>query len=182
MQNQWLESNLPAARVTKQCQPNYISALIHSLDFRLEPRPRPRPRPRTTANITHTMNAILNAVFILARAQLVDQRPEASATDPIEEAGLQLTTFRTHSAPDPIAEPLYEPPFVRPYSESEKGMMYGSASDLVRGHCRGTSSVRFNRLSQVRARLRFEVTGLDNNRQDYFNVHRISPIIESSSP
>ena len=89
------------------------------------------------------MNAILNAFFILARAQLVDPRPETPASDSIEETGVQLNTFRTHSAPDPIAEPLYEPAFVHPYAESEKGMMYGSTSGIVRGHSRGSSSVCF---------------------------------------
>lgn len=90
------------------------------------------------------MNAILNAFFVLTRAQLVDKHPE----DPdSEELGVQLTLFRTHpSPPDPIAEPLYEPPLVRPYllPETEKGMVYGSPSSAVRGHLRGTSSVRFS--------------------------------------
>ena len=68
--------------------------------------------------------------FVLARAQLVDPHPEASASDsiPIDEAGVQLTTFRPHSAPDPIAEPLHEPPLIHPHSESEKIIMYGSTS------------------------------------------------------
>jgi hypothetical protein len=93
-----------------------------------------------------TMNAILNAFFVLARAQLVDQRPELSPSDSTEETGVQLTTFRTHSAPDPIAEPLYEPPLVYPFLllESEKGMMYGSTSTVSRGHVRGSSSVRIH--------------------------------------
>lgn len=89
------------------------------------------------------MNTILNALSVLARAQLVDPRPETQPSDPINETGLQLTTFRTHSAPDPIAEPLYEPPLVHSYSESEKVMMYGPTSSVLRGHFRGTSLVRF---------------------------------------
>ena len=89
------------------------------------------------------MNAVLNAFFVLARAQLVNPHPETPASDFMEETGMQLTTFRTHSPPDPIAEPLYEPPLVHPYSESENHMMSGSTSHIVRGHFRGTSSVRF---------------------------------------
>jgi len=122
------------------------------------------------------MNTILNAFFVLARAQLVDPRPEASPSDsiPLDETGVQLTTFRTHSAPDPIAEPLYEPPLVHPYSESEKFMMYGSTSSVVRGHfrghCRGTSSVRFTWPSQVRVILRPKAAGLGNDRQHYLNT------------
>ena len=122
------------------------------------------------------MNAILNAFYVLARAQLVDPRPEPSASDPIDETGasVQLTTFRTHSAPDPIAEPLYEPPLVHPYSESEKFMMYGSTSSAVRshfrGHSRGTSSVRFTRSSQVCVLLRPKAAGLGNERQHYLRT------------
>ena len=93
------------------------------------------------------MNAVLNAFFVLARAQLVNPQPETSASDSMEETGMQLTTFRTHSPLDPIAEPLYEPPLVHPYSESENHMMSGSTSRIVRGHFRGTSSVRFTRPS-----------------------------------
>jgi hypothetical protein len=115
------------------------------------------------------MNTILNAFLILARAQLVDPCPEASASDPKEETGMQLTTFRTHSAPDPIAEPLFEPPLVHPFSESEKVMMYGSS--VVPGHSRGTSSVRFTSFSWVLMILRLKVAGLDNNCQHYLNVH-----------
>ena len=126
------------------------------------------PKRQTTAlrrrplTFQPTMNTILNAFFVLARAQLVDPRPEPSASDPIDETGasVQLTTFRTHSAPDPIAEPLYEPPLVHSYSENEKFMMYGSTSSVVRGHfrghCRGTSSVRFTRPLQVRVILRLK--------------------------
>ena len=64
------------------------------------------------------MNTILNSFFALARSQLVDPHPEASASDyvPIGETGVQLTTFRTHSAPDPNGELLYEPLLVHPYS------------------------------------------------------------------
>ena len=123
-----------------------------------------------------TMNTILNAFYVLARAQLVDPRPEPSASDPIDETGasVQLTTFRTHSAPDPIAEPLYEPPLVHPYSENEKFLMYGSTSSVVRGHfrghSRGTSSVRFTRPSQVRVLLRLKTAGLGNERQHYLST------------
>ena len=121
------------------------------------------------------MNTILNAFFVLARAQLVDPHPGASASDsiPIDETGVQLTTFRTHSAPDPIAEPLYEPPLVHPYSESEKFMMYGSTSSVVRGHFRGTSSVRFTWPSQVRVILRPQAAGLGNDRQHYLNTRTL---------
>lgn len=115
------------------------------------------------------MNTILNAIFILARAQLVDPRSETPASVSIEETGVQLKTFRTHSALDPIAEPLYEPPFVHPCSESEKGMMYGSTSRAARGHFRGSSSVGFTWLSQVHKKLRLMAVGLVNNRRYYFN-------------
>src|SRR5258708_15008822 len=105
------------------------------------------------------MNAILNAFFILARAQLVDPRSE-TPTSATEETGVQLKTFRTHSAPDPIAESLYEPSLVHPYSKSEKGMMYGSTPRIMRGHSRGSSSVCFTWLLPALVKLRHNIVGL----------------------
>jgi hypothetical protein len=136
---------------------------------RHEPAKRP-PSSRSPRPPTHRqMNTILNAFFVLTRAQLVDPRLEPSSSDPIDETGVQLTTFRTHAAYNPIAEPLYEPPLVDPYSENEKVMMYGSTSSVDRGHFRGTSSVRLTWLSQVCVILRLMAAGLGNDRLHYLN-------------
>jgi hypothetical protein len=206
-----LVPRLETKRETRQIQESWLSPKLKTgLDRRHPPPPPPTAETQntddapdlykrhehvhvTTAPSTapppSMINTILNAFFVLARAQLVDQRPQSSAPDSTEETGVQLTTFRTRSAHDPIAEPLYEPPLAHQHlvSETEKGMMYRSTSDIVRGHFRGASLVSFTWLLSVRLilspRLQDSMRTIDTNSTStgVINVSS-SPVMESSSP